>query len=344
MKLLKRKLRKNFTLLELLIIVAILAIVGGGLVTSFEGLQAQAAKASATNTIASLQNSIRTYHAMESKLPDNLDSLLAATPSSPTVVDGVQSVASADSFVGPEDFADTSDPTLAADGLALKNFLGSAKMGSKVVAQKLSGQQRQNLIDAGITTYRVLDTKGLVGAASALTIFNADGGEAKVNAIADVDIPQLAFNIPRDGNGKTRDRGRGFPLAIDDSSVNLSSTNQEFAVWGGQDADDIKAEYNNTKLGGDPLGVLVAFGIGPDSTIVAAGKSESTLANEADKSLGEAGSISSAPYYGDVAKSTYPSYVMLVDVQQSPAKFVAVVDARGDFLAEEFAEQSGQKK
>ena len=344
MKLLKRKLRKNFTLLELLIIVAILAIVGGGLVTSFEGLQAQAAKASATNTIASLQNSIRTYHAMESKLPDNLDSLLAATPSSPTVVDGVQSVASADSFVGPEDFADTSDPTLAADGLALKNFLGCAKMGSKVEAQKLSGQQRQNLIDAGITTYRVLDTKGLVGAASALTIFNADGGEAKVNAIADVDIPQLAFNIPRDGNGKTRDRGRGFPLAIDDSSVNLSSTNQEFAVWGGQDADDIKAEYNNTKLGGDPLGVLVAFGIGPDSTIVAAGKSESTLANEADKSLGEAGSISSAPYYGDVAKSTYPSYVMLVDVQQSPAKFVAVVDARGDFLAEEFAEQSGQKK
>ena len=345
MKLLKRKLRKNFTLLELLIIVAILAIVGGGLVTSFEGLQAQAAKASATNTIASLQNSIRTYHAMESKLPDNLDSLLAATPSSPTVVDGVQSVASANSFVGPEDSADTtSDPTIAANGLALKNFLGSAKMGSKVEAQKLSPQQRQNLIDAGITTYRVLDTAGLVGAGSALTILNADGGDAKVNAIADIDIPQLAFNIPRDGTNETRDRGRGFPLAIDDSSVNLSSTNQEFAVWGGQDADDISAKYNNTKLGGDPLGVLVAFGIGPDSTIVAAGKSESTLANEADKSLGEAGSISSAPYYGDVAKSTYPSYVMLVDVEQSPAKFVAVVDARGDFLAEEFAEQSGQKK
>lgn len=336
MKLLKRKLRKNFTLLELLIIVAILAIVGGGLVTSFEGLQAQAAKASATNTIASLQNSIRTYHAMEGKLPNNLDSLLAATPSSPSVVDGVQSVASAASFVGPED--------VSAEGVALKNFLGSAKMGSKVEAQKLSAQQRQNLIDAGITTYRVLDTAGLVGAGSDLTILNADGGAAKVNAIADIDIPQLAFNIPRDGTGKTRDRGRGFPLAIDDSSVDLATTTQEFAVWGGQDADNIDAEYNNTKLGGDPLGVLVAFGIGPDSTIVAAGKSESTLANEADKSLGEAGSISSAPYYGDVAKSTYPSYVMLVDVQQSPAKFVAVVDARGDFLAEEFAEQSGQKK
>ncbi len=86
---LKRKARKNFTLLELLIIVAILAIVGGGLVTSFEGLQAQAAKASATNTIASLQNSIRTYQSMEGTLPNNLDSLLAAKTTTATATNGV---------------------------------------------------------------------------------------------------------------------------------------------------------------------------------------------------------------------------------------------------------------
>jgi hypothetical protein len=35
---------------------------------------------------------------------------------------------------------------------------------------------------------------------------------------------------------------------------------------------------------------------------------------------------------------------MLVDVEQSPALLVAVVDARGDFLVEEFAEATGQKQ
>lgn len=330
MKLLKRKLRKNFTLLELLIIVAILAIVGGGLVTSFEGLQAQAAKASATNTIASLQNSIRTYHAMEGKLPNNLDSLLAATPTDATASDGVVSAATISAYVGPNPSATAGD-----DEELLANYLGDAKMGKKVDLQTLTADQVNNLIDAGITTVRYLDAAALAG--GTLTIPDADGVASQtIGAIVDIDIPQLGFNVPRPGNN--RDRGRGFEYTL-----KADTAGQQLAVWGGQDPTTPVADYDNTKLGGDPLGVLVAFGIGPDSTIVAAGKSDNSLANEADKSLGEAGSIASAPYYGDVAKSTYPSYVMLVDVQQSPAKFVAVVDARGDFLAEEFAEQSGQK-
>lgn len=321
---LKRKARKNFTLLELLIIVAILAIVGGGLVTSFEGLQAQAAKASATNTIASLQNSIRTYQSMEGTLPNNLDSLLAAVPTTATATatDGVVTATGIDSYVGPEDSSE------------LKNYLGSEKMGKKVVAQALSADQAKNLVAAGITTVRYLDTVSLKG--GILGIPDADNTDGQtIGAIADIDIPQLGFNVPRPGNNKNR--GRAFEIAVDGAS-----TTQEFAVWGGQNAATPVADYDNTKVGADPKAVLVAFGIGPDSTLVAGGKSDPNAAN--DKTLGDAGKIASAPFYGDVTKSTYPSYVMLVDVQQNPAKFVAVVDARGDFLAEEFAEQSGQKQ
>jgi len=325
---LKRKARKNFTLLELLIIVAILAIVGGGLVTSFEGLQAQAAKASATNTIASLQNSIRTYQAMEGKLPNNLDSLLAAAPTAATETDGVVSATAITSYVGP----DQADITLG--GKELSDYLGSSKMGKKVVAQALSAAQAQNLVDAGITTVRYIDTVSLKG--GTLAIPDADGvDDQTIGAIADIDIPQLGFNVPRPGNN--RNRGRGFEIAIDGALAT-----QQFAVWGGQDASAPSADYDNTKLGADPKAVLVAFGIGPDSTLVASGKTNPNAAD--DKTLGDAGRIASAPFYGDVDKSTYPSYVMLVDVEQSPAKFVAVVDARGDFLAEEFAEQSGQKQ
>ena len=322
---LKRKARKNFTLLELLIIVAILAIVGGGLVTSFEGLQAQAAKASATNTIASLQNSIRTYQSMEGTLPNNLDSLLAAAPTSGTATAtlGVVTATGIDAYVGPE------------DNTLLKNYLGSEKMGKKVDAQALSADQAKNLVAAGITTVRYLDTVSLVG--GILGIPDAAGvSPVNIGAIADIDIPQLGFNVPRPGDD--RNRGRAFEIAVDSSSTTV----QQFAVWGGQDAANPTADYDNTKLGADPKAVLVAFGIGPDSTLVSGGKTDPNAAN--DKTLGDAGKIASAPFYGDVAKSTYPSYVMLVDVQQNPAKFVAVVDARGDFLAEEFAEQSGQKR
>ena len=330
---LKRKARKNFTLLELLIIVAILAIVGGGLVTSFEGLQAQAAKASATNTIASLQNSIRTYQSMEGTLPNNLDSLLAATTSDAAELDGVVTATTIDSYVGPD--PDTTDLNNTAGGLELANYLGNTKMGKKVVAQALSADQAKNLVAAGITTVRYLDTVSLKG--GILGIPDAAGvSPVNIGAIADIDIPQLGFNVPRPGDD--RNRGRAFEIAVDSSSTTV----QQFAVWGGQDAANPTADYDNTKVGADPKAVLVAFGIGPDSTLVAGGKTDPNAAN--DKTLGDAGKIASAPFYGDVTKSTYPSYVMLVDVQQSPAKFVAVVDARGDFLAEEFAEQSGQKK
>lgn len=326
---LKRKARKNFTLLELLIIVAILAIVGGGLVTSFEGLQAQAAKASATNTIASLQNSIRTYQSMEGTLPNNLDSLLAAKTTTATATNGVVTATDITTYVGP-DKSDTNN-----GGLELANYLGSEKMGKKVVAQALSADQAKNLVDAGITTVRYLDTVSLVG--GTLGIPDADGvSPVQIGAIADIDIPQLGFNVPRPGDKKNR--GRAFEIAVDSSSTTV----QQFAVWGGQSASSPTADYDNTKVGADPLAVLVAFGIGPDSTLVSGGKTDPNAAN--DKTLGDAGKIASAPFYGDVAKSTYPSYVMLVDVQQNPAKFVAVVDARGDFLAEEFAEQSGQKR
>ena len=56
------------------------------------------------------------------------------------------------------------------------------------------------------------------------------------------------------------------------------------------------------------------------------------------------GRLSSAPYYGDGKKHEYAHYLMLVDVTKSPAEFVTVVDPRGDFLDEEFAESTGQKQ
>ena len=45
----------GFTLLEVLMVVAMLAIVGGAIITSYGGLEDKAAKGSATHTIAAVE-------------------------------------------------------------------------------------------------------------------------------------------------------------------------------------------------------------------------------------------------------------------------------------------------
>jgi hypothetical protein len=58
--------------------------------------------------------------------------------------------------------------------------------------------------------------------------------------------------------------------------------------------------------------------------------------------------LSGAPYYSDVPANLYSRFVLLYHLGPAAAplakaKLQAVVDARGDFLDEEFAEYTGQK-
>ena len=72
----------------------------------------------------------------------------------------------------------------------------------------------------------------------------------------------------------------------------------------------------------------------------------SIIVNSATENLlgeGVFTNLQHAPYYGNVAKHQYNHYIALIDVASSPAKLVAILDSRGDFLDEEFAEATGQK-
>jgi Tfp pilus assembly major pilin PilA len=311
--------KKYFTLLELLVIVGILAIVGGSLITAYDGLTAQAAKATATHSIAGVTNSVRAYNVTEKSLPNNLESLLAVTP---TTVEF------------DTDLHDNVATAVATDA-AKAGLLGS-KLAGKFSVRNLNETQLGNLRDAGIDTVRYIDLLGNDEATADLTIENADGvAAAGVGAISQIDIPQLAFGVPRNGSG--RNRGRGF--AYDISAA--AATAVEFMVWGVKDdaafdPDAPVPTFDNVKVGADADAVLVGFGIGNDSTIVGVDSNK-------DGGVGNV-RFNSAPFYGDVGKNEYSHYIMLVDVEQSPAKLVAVVDARGDFLVEEFAEANGQKQ
>lgn len=285
--------QSGFTLLEVLMVVAMLAIVGGAIISSYGGLEEKAAKGTATHTIAAVEKAFRLFEATEGVLPNNLETLLAATPNSPTYV--------------PTELDNAASGTT---GTAAKaSFLGSKMAGKFTVVDT----DPAALVAAGITRIRYLDLKGN-GTGGALDIKDADGGETTVGDIAAITIPQHAFEAPRPGN---KNRGRGY-------YVNLAGgTNVPLAIWSpGTNG------YNNVKVGAEPTAVLVCLGLGNASSLIGDG----VFTN-----------LGHAPFYGNVAKNEYNHYIALIDVSVNPAKLRAVLDSRGDFLDEEFAESTGQK-
>lgn len=327
----QKKSNKGFTLLELLVVVAILAVIGGGMIVAYDGLRAQAAKSGATNTIAGLMNSIRIFSQLEKTLPDNVESLLAATPAAPQYI-----------------AAELDSDCVAFTGAATKASFLQDKIAGKIEALNLTDSMVSALVAAGITKVRYIDAAGDDETASDLTIVAADGTAAtNYGKMSEIDIPGQAFAAPRPGDG--RNRGRGFYVDLDDVAYDNAGSPVQFAVWDGGGPTAVQgdisdtaasrvARYDNVKVGGEALGVLVCFGIGAESTLVSASD-----VSEGTGSVGN-GRLSSAPYYGDGKKHEYAHYLMLVDVTKSPAEFVTVVDPRGDFLDEEFAESTGQKQ
>ena len=76
----------GFRLLEVLMVVAMLAIVGGAIITNYAGLEDKASAGTATHSIAGVENAITVYSVTEASLPNNLESLIAATPTGPEFV------------------------------------------------------------------------------------------------------------------------------------------------------------------------------------------------------------------------------------------------------------------
>jgi prepilin-type N-terminal cleavage/methylation domain-containing protein len=307
---LKSNTTHGFTLLELLVVLAILATIGGGLLVAYDGLEAQAAKGQATNTIASLDNSVRAFTVNQRTAPNDLDSMIAADPANP-----------ANSFG------------------SLATLTGS--LNGKVIATPLTAAQVAALNGAGITTVRYVDEAGNVttgggSAPFALTIPAADNSAASVGFIDQTDIPNRAFDIPRPGSGRNRGRGFSRTLAVGDPVM----------VWGagagGINLTKVGASAAGSESGGtgdvNDDDVLVALAVGNNCTMI----------SEDSATTGDV-RLSAAPFYGDAAPNEYSRYVLLynlgsVNNPKSKATLQAVVDARGDFLDEEQSEYSGQKQ
>ncbi|HCA49733.1 MAG TPA: hypothetical protein DEP12_04935, partial [Planctomycetaceae bacterium] len=291
----KRSLRKaGFTLLEVLMVVAMLAIVGGAIITSYGGLEDKAAKGTATHTIAAITEAFLVYDSTEGGLPNNLETMAAATPTSPTYV-----------------AAELDNRADAVTGEEMAGNLKPDKLPKKFGLHTASADHISALVAAGITKIRYMDAKGNNETTDDLDIKAADGSNAtQVGPLSQISIPQHAFEAPRPGDG--RNRGRGFYLNL----VADPAPTPKLMYWGAAKADGTTAGgYDVIKVGGLNNQILVGMGLGNASNLVG----EGVFTN-----------LQHAPYYGNVAKNQYNHYIALIDVASSPAKLVAILDSRGD--------------
>ena len=303
--------RNFFTLLELLIVVAILAIIGGGMIASYDGLEECAGHKAMTRDMAAINQAVRTFKVLNQKMPDNLESLLSnnvGAPTAPSTTNGDDNIVIA-----------LGDTTTEA------TFLNTA-LSDIITVNQLTEVQFNKLIAAGITKVRYLDVKGDANTATNLLTISAitGTGAATVGPMSTIDIPGHAFETPLSVTDSNRGRGFVFDLA----KATFTGSEQRFAIWGAQIPDTPVNIYENTKVGAKATDVLVAFGIGNSATIIK-GDFE--------------GKISYPPFHTSLGKAEYNHYIMLVNVSGAKAKIVTIINAAGNTIDDEFSESKEQK-
>lgn len=310
----RNKKQNGFTLLELLVVVAILAILGGLAIGALGNKSGQAARGGATNTIAALDNAIRGYQAVTTVLPSNLDSLMCADPA-----------AADQSLLNTMVYGGGSDLPGIGGGIG-------AKLNGKLTPALVPDAMAAGLRDAGIAQLRYGAHVSAIDSscdATAGTDFVAGGATYPNASLAAVDIPNRGFDVPTAG----KNRGRGFV------KTNNGTDDLVLPVWkrGTNGAD-------NLKLGAGATDVLVVLGVGNNSAAV-------TDANaRVFASAPFYGDVAKDKYgrYLVVVKlgaDTDGDLTTAVDqTALSKAQFIAAIDPRGDFLDEEYAEATGQKQ
>jgi prepilin-type N-terminal cleavage/methylation domain-containing protein len=352
------KKQSGFTLLELLVVVGIIAIIGGAMISSFAGNEAKAARGVATQSIAGVENSIRIFVNTNDTLPNNLESLVCAPYSATGDVNTAAwaALAETDPKAAAAILATTAEVTVGATaagttaykfgGISNVSGIGGGmgkKLADKFVGTDLTAAEVTEFTDRGLLTLRYAIAEACdddIATAAALTDVNGATGAFgdTTDTLANIDIPNQAFSDPRpDGATAFKFRGVGFEgnVALAAPVLMWYKGSDVTAAAGAVTANG----YNNVKIGAGAHDRILAFGIGGDSDLV-----------------GPNAVFGKAPFYGQVGKDKYAHYIGLFNTgtythngtawdepTSSSVNIQAVIDARGDFLDEEFAEFAGQK-
>lgn len=324
------------TLLELLVVVAILASIAGAALVAYDGLASKGARGVATHGIRGVDQALRTFKVVSGSLPNNFDVPLLnnttfTNPSAANMtlatVDGANKTPTGvigGFFPGLSPKLIGTDTLTTTEGEVVEN---NRTADGKFSYWTLDALQAQTLINAGITTLRYID---------ASKIQDDLGGTSVATTVASnvPAIPNRVFDDATRGFGVSVPVAAGLVVPILESLGNGATTSVRLKDTAG--------------LNANIAHIVVVMGVGNNCTLV----SKSSGAN--------AVGMAEAPYYADVEKDQYGRYLVLLRLASDvngdgvfgtvasgetleKAEVLTVIDAKGDWLDEEFAEFTGQK-
>jgi prepilin-type N-terminal cleavage/methylation domain-containing protein len=233
----------GFTLLELLVVVAILAIIAGAVISSLDGQEELAAQKTTVHTMAALEEGFAIYNATAKRtLPGNLDSLLCDSTvdaSAGTAALGTVAAATSTKLGGLSNVARVGGGMTA--DLAGSLELVDAPQGAVNV-----------LADAGLTSLRYVE-----GQNCDLQTANLLHNTGLDEELVEVTKPNLIFRTPLIENGTDWEFGAGAPLDLSTYVADAST-----------DAVPMLFMEEPAEITNDETDVVAVFGIGPDSDIV----------------------------------------------------------------------------
>lgn len=328
-----QKKQGGFTLLELLVVVAILAIIAGAVISSLDGQEELAAQKTTVHTMAALEEGFQIYKASAKRtLPGNMDSLLCSSAVNASTANAT-----------PIDYT-TTLPT-AVDSTVLGGISNVARVGGGLTAD-LGGELvdidvpaniAQNVVAAGLTSLRYVegstcDTTPVIGT----SIF----GTGEEEELVEVVKPNLIFRSPL-VDGDEWEYGAG--VEIDFTGYEVATTPAAIPMAILEEATEITGNVNKND-------VVAVFGIGPDSDLIG-------------------NIIARAPADGNGGPDKYSNYSVAVKIAECPTldedisetagdtcgsdnwvepedgiKVVAILDAGGDAYDDEVAEARGNQE
>lgn len=318
---LTRRLRnqKGFTLLELLVVVAILAAVAGTATIALQDTDARASAAAHVAMMDELNKGIGTYRVLQrNQYPNNFDSLLSTTdPAAPTAAN-TELLPNADGEV-----------------LAIEDVAVGAMIANVPARMAAIGMTQLRFIDAGaagaelpegVTSCAPDTLQAQIGNRGnnlvAGNIFNGVAGNGCGASVAVSAAPELAYY--------TGDVERVLgPGAYGDAAVSINGTGA--VEMGG-----------TVPAAGVQAPVLMAVGVGPASSLFTAN---------------QLGSMTSVPVYRHVQPNQYNRFIALFQVATATSTgaawgapeavdqitFAGIVDGAGDTKEEELGEWDGTR-
>ncbi|WP_415901933.1 type II secretion system protein [Neptuniibacter sp. QD29_5] len=311
----------GFTLLELLVVVAILAVIAGAVISNMDGKEEGAAQATAVHTMATLENSMNVYNVSEKRLlPGGLDSLLCSsgvtTGGSGSVASGSLATVISGTELKLSNNTNTSNVPKVHGGL-------TSDLYEKIEIVEVTSSAVSSFADKGLTSLRY--------AAGSL----CDGtGYGDDNVLpVDVTKPSLIFadSVVEDGEWEF---GAGAEIDLTGAMTGTQAIPLAF--------------FNEpAELGQDEDAVLAVFGVGPAadlSSVIARAPQDGNA--PADKYANFSIVVKVAECSSGTAESLDANCNEVSEWKEvgEEMEIVAVLDAGGDGYDDEIAEAKGNEE